>query len=273
MHPPQNGAHPGAHFARREGLRDVVIGAYFKAQQLIHLFATGGEKQDRERRIAAQQLTAQLKAADVGQAHVQNGQVRHPVAGGIERGQPTLKNAHHKAFLLEHVDKRVGNTLLILHQPDLRLLHRRSLLFIPRHDRHGADRILRRSVNDLIGIAHVDQGVALAIVKTDDLQLFKHQRSAFLEHNVSLRLAVFNLIGHFNRPNLLAGDRRVRGVFSQPQTALNAAGFRPADIAGHVLHVRIVKGFNDDLMVRAEKFEDGIYRANLFRLSRLAAGQ
>ena len=45
----------------------------------------------------------------------------------------------------------------------------------PRHDRYRGGRILRRSLNQLVGIDHIDQHVPLGVAPANDLHLLEEQ--------------------------------------------------------------------------------------------------
>ncbi|MNN67409.1 hypothetical protein D3C81_1830420 [compost metagenome] len=119
--------------------------------------------------MALQQTSAQFKTADIRQSDVEDYRIRASLTRAFQHRQSTLKRFHAKTFLLQHVDKRIRDTLLILNQPDQRLLHFASLLLPPRHDGHRADGIFRRTVDNLVGIGQIRQRVAFFIIKTHHL--------------------------------------------------------------------------------------------------------
>src|SRR5690606_41361493 len=66
------------------------------------------------------------------------------------------------------------------------------------------------------------------------------------------------------RPDLPAGDRRLRAVFGHAERALDAAGLRARRVAGDALHLRVVVRLDDDLVVGADPLEDGVDFADRF---------
>src|SRR6218665_1583883 len=48
-----------------------------------------------------------------------------------------------------------------------------------------------------------------------------------------------------------------------PRRALDAAGARTRDVAGHALHARVVIGFDDDVVVAADPLERRVHGADL----------
>jgi hypothetical protein len=69
--PAQHGAQPGQQFARRECLRQIIVGAHLQAHDAIRLLAATGQYQHWSLRMNAQ--TAQhFEPVHAGQHHVEN---------------------------------------------------------------------------------------------------------------------------------------------------------------------------------------------------------
>src|SRR6202012_4098609 len=88
-----------------------------------------------------------------------------------------------------------------------RLLNEVAALFdrgtgAPRHERHRARRVLRRAVDELVGINHVNQYVPLGVTATHDLHLLEEHRAALPEHIAAL----LHLVLEMDRPVLPAGQ-------------------------------------------------------------------
>src|SRR6218665_1299393 len=113
---------------------------------------------------------------------------------------------------------------------------------VRRVHRHGGDAVLGRAVDEFVRVGQVDQRVAPGIDHAHDAQALEQYRHAFAGH----LLLLAKRLGKADRPDLAASDGCLGAVFGQPQRALDAAGARTRDVAGHALHARVVIGFDDD---------------------------
>jgi len=52
---------------------------------------------------------------------------------------------------------------------------------------------------------------------------------------------------------LVAGDTGIAGILSDPETALQLAGLRSADLAGDAFDLWVVKAIDDDFIVGPEQ--------------------
>ena len=134
-------------------------------------------------------------------------------------------------------------------------------------DRHGGDAVLRRAVDEPVGVGEVDERVALAIDHADDAQPLEDERDALAEH---LLVRVERLGAERDRADLAAGDRRFGLVLGEAERAADAAGLGARDVAGDAGDLRVVVGVDDDLVVRADELERGVDVAD--RLGAGAAG-
>ncbi len=75
----------------------------------------------------------------------------------------------------------LSNSLL---HPISALLH--LVAAAPRHDRHRRCGVLRRALDQLVGIDHVDQHIALGVAASHDLHLLEEQRAALAKHILAL---------------------------------------------------------------------------------------
>src|SRR6202140_1821984 len=95
----------------------------------------------------------------------------------------------------------------------------RGIAGAPRHDRHRRRRILRRAFDQLVGIDHIDQHVALGVAAPNDLHFLEEERTALPEHIVAL----LHLALEMDRADLAACQRNIRDLLGNPEQALDAA--------------------------------------------------
>ena len=74
-------ANPREQFAQAVGLGDVIVRAHFQPQHLVGFVALHRQHQDRLAQPQLAHLAAEVEARAVGQAHVEDDQVRVLVAG------------------------------------------------------------------------------------------------------------------------------------------------------------------------------------------------
>jgi hypothetical protein len=101
------------------------ISAHFQPQQLIHFITARRQKQHRQRRMLRQQRRQSSKPLISGSPTS-----RMASAGPAAAPPPAPANRAQtppQTFLLQHVDKRIGDAGFIFNQPDHRLLHGSSL--------------------------------------------------------------------------------------------------------------------------------------------------
>ena len=131
-HAAQDGAHPGADLAGREGFGHIVVGAHLQPQQTVDLLAARSQKQQWQLADGAD-AAAELEAADIRQSDIQDQKIGLLVVHRLQQRQAALEPAHGKAVGLQAVDQGVGNAGFIFHQPDQRA-------------RHGGCRVVRDSM-------------------------------------------------------------------------------------------------------------------------------
>ena len=86
----------------------------------------------------------------------------------------------------------------------------------PIHDWDAADTVLRAALDHAIAVGNVYQHIALAVEEANDLQRLEKKAAPFVEYPFSiLQLAI-----DFERPDLVAVDADVAGVFCDTEPAL-----------------------------------------------------
>ena len=90
VRPAQHGLQPGRQLARRERLRDVVVGADLEAEHAVDLLVARGQHHDREIGAVAD-LAADVEAVDARQADVEDDDADLVAA---ELGERVLAGAH-----------------------------------------------------------------------------------------------------------------------------------------------------------------------------------
>src|SRR5271166_1143072 len=123
----------------------------------------------------------------------------------------------------------------------------------PGHDGHTRCRVLRRALDQLVRIDHVDQHVALGVAATHDLHLLEEQRAALPEHVVGL----LQLALEADRADLPACQRDVGDLLGKPQPAGEAPLLRHGEVAGDPVDLRVVDAIGGEPVVRAHQLEDG----------------
>src|SRR6266403_1952840 len=118
-------------------------------------------------------------------------------------------------------DKTVVHPL-ILSLNELAAFLNRGIAGAPRHDRHRRRRILRRTFDQLVGIDHIDQHVALGVAAANDLHFLEERRTALPEHIVAL----LHLALEMDRADLAACQRDIRNLLGKSEPALEAALLR-----------------------------------------------
>ena len=118
----QHGTDAGRDLRGAEGLDDVVVGAELEADDPVGLGAAGGDHHDRHGGFAPQRA-AHVAAVDVGQAEVEQHEVRiglarEPQRVGTRRGDQRLE-----ALADQGVLERLGDRRLVLDQQDARPGH------------------------------------------------------------------------------------------------------------------------------------------------------
>src|SRR5262249_17516196 len=121
----------------------------------------------------------------------------------------------------------------------------------PRHDRHGRCRVLRRTFDQLIGINHVDQCIALRIATANNLHFLEEKRAALAEHVVAL----LQLFLEMNRTDLPAGQRNIRNLLGNPQPPLDPSLFGNGEMAGYAFDLRIIDTIGCKLVIGTKPFE------------------
>ena len=147
----QLGFDPGHQLQRVEGLGNVVVRADGEAGDLVHVLRLGGEHEYREVVLLAD-FPAEGKAADVGEHHVQDGQVQSLVPHHGQRlGAGTA--LEHGAPLALQIDLyQIGNLRLVVHNQNPRV--------------HG----IRPLFQDIIAkAAAASQGRGVIVRKTSEL--------------------------------------------------------------------------------------------------------
>src|SRR5216683_3101563 len=123
----------------------------------------------------------------------------------------------------------------------------------PWHDRHRRSRVLRRPLDQLVGIDHVDERVPLGVAAANDLHLLEEQRAPLPEHIVAL----LQLALEMDRTDLPACQRNVRDLFSEPEPAFKAAFLGHGEMTGHAFDLWIVDAIGRKLVVGADELEHG----------------
>ena len=80
LFPPKMSLDARHQFARTKRLGDVIVSSEFQAKNAVHFIGPGRQKQNgsaRQRRCFAN-LTAELKAIDIGQHDIENNEIRLP---------------------------------------------------------------------------------------------------------------------------------------------------------------------------------------------------
>lgn len=109
--------------ARAEGFDHVVVGADFQAHHTVDFLAACGEENHRHLGETAQAF-AQLEAADIGQPHVENGQVEGAVFQQPQGFASEARPLRGETFGLQGIDQRIGNRGFVFDDEYLR--HRAS---------------------------------------------------------------------------------------------------------------------------------------------------
>ena len=135
--------------------------------------------------------------------------------------------------------------------------NRRRLGRLPPHDGHCADAVLRAARDDPVTVGYIDQDIALAIKEADDLKRLEDKAAVFVKD----ALAVLELAQEPNRPDLATGNAGVARILRYAQSAFDAAGLGPGDMAGHTLDLGVVEAVHHDLVIRTDPSKLGAHRA------------
>ena len=113
----QDGLHPGDELARAERLGDVVVGAELEAEDAVDLAVAGGEEQHRHVARGAQSA-AHLEAVDVGQADVEQHDLRPMLRDQLEPAFAVRGLQHSESGLAQVHVEQVGDVRIVLDHHD-----------------------------------------------------------------------------------------------------------------------------------------------------------
>ncbi len=114
---PQHRSHARKQFARRERLRDVVVGAKFETDNAIDFFGARSKHHDRYRSFFAPQRARDVVAVDAGQSDVENQQVGS-VPCAAQSGLPVGHRDDAEPVALEMVFEQVANCGVVFRDDD-----------------------------------------------------------------------------------------------------------------------------------------------------------
>jgi hypothetical protein len=109
----QHGADAGNEFAGIKGLGNIVVGADFEAENAVHGFSAGGEKDDRNAGLGAEGLE-KLKAGAAREHHVKDDHVVLAGEGGLETGAVVKDGIDLKALILEEALEKGDKALIVI---------------------------------------------------------------------------------------------------------------------------------------------------------------
>ena len=137
---------------------------------------------------------------------------------------------------------------------------RRVTLMRPRHDRHGADRIGRRAIDDLGADCEVDDGVVRFIHHAVD--------AGRLEEDAGLLGEDFFVLTEFrqvdvDRADLPARDGKIGRIFIQSKRLAPTAFSRLRYVADDTRHLRVVKDADAHLVVGRQHIKRGAHAAEV----------
>src|SRR6185437_3421377 len=132
----------------------------------------------------------------------------------------------------------------------------------PRHDRHRADGVRRRAIDDLRTDREVDQRVVRAVGYPVDPRRLEEDARLLAEHLVVLG-ELRQLDG--DRADLAAGDGEVRRILVEPQRLTPAALARLRYVTGDARHLGVVEIADADLVVGRQQVERRADAAEIFR--------
>ena len=176
--------------------------------------------------------------------------VHNDVPGAL---QPTLLSSSPTSRLLE---ADLTQTL------EFALLTRRRVAAVPAHDRHRRDCAYRRSLDDFRADGGVHQCVAFTIVHAVDLRLFEQDGGIGTEDLLFLRYLLCQRDG----TGSTARNREPGGVFRQTDRSFDAAGSSLTDMTRHTRDLRVIEGFDTDVIVGADEPEGSRDTPDLFSL-------
>jgi len=116
----------------------------------------------------------------------------------------------------------------------------------PGANRHGRDRIHRRSFEHALADRNVDQRIPFRVEHPNDFRVLENQRRALTEH----ALFLVQVLWQGDRAELMACDRKARGIFGSTDRAFPSPRLRLADVTGDAIDVRIVERHHTHLVVR-----------------------
>ncbi len=125
IRPPQQRLDAADQLAHAERLHQVVVGAHFQPDHLVHLVRAGGEEDHRSARLASQ-LAQDLEAIDPGEADVEHDEVGRGVGEVRDRVLAGRLHADVVPLSLEGDLDAAGHGGLVLHDHD-RAGHARSI--------------------------------------------------------------------------------------------------------------------------------------------------
>src|SRR5688572_21149977 len=103
----------GEQFTRAERLRDIVIGAKFKHQHLVHFIRHRAEHNHRDGWSFTPDGAANFSSGDLGKLEVQEDERRRPVAERFDSGSSICRKIQTETIGLEHVLQRLVERTII----------------------------------------------------------------------------------------------------------------------------------------------------------------
>jgi hypothetical protein len=99
--PPEQGSNSGKQFLEAERLVDIIVGTHLEAHNLVHLLSPGGEHQNGDGAVKAQEA-ADVIAMKFGQHQIQNDEVRLLISGQLQ-GLNAGGGSHHLMIVANQV--------------------------------------------------------------------------------------------------------------------------------------------------------------------------